>query len=357
MRQKLFCCFLVFGGAFFGGCGGDKGSEGGVRGLRDGGSRSSGRDHDERGDFRSEQSRSNERERLRNRDFAIDSTVGKRHTGVGGHVKDYDGPDCGESDECRRICDEITKNRKRCYKAPEELARDMEDGLFTLISISEADAVNFRPALWRGILAIEKKLVMDLVEDHMSAGDLKSFLAWIAINEDIAEILRDEDRSSEIIGTALKELGRLQQGAINKKGTGLNMGLIGREDTFFYLASDEENEAAFDMGYEVLESACPDKNCKMRVLCARERRGRSRSRVFGRNSSAQCRTSSNTRRRRATFRSSACYLQGAPVWSYLYELLEDSEVSDREFKGSPLSIEQCNKHCGNERSETCDTIF
>ena len=350
MKRHLFfmvCAFLL-------GCGGGDGE-----GERRSGPRErdrSDRARDRRGDLESEQARGDERARLKSGPVVIDSKLGKRYKGVGYGVKEYGGEDCGDFEDCREICDEITRNEKRCYRAPEDMVRDMENGLFTLIRISEAKSVDVGPALMRGILQIEKKLVLDLVKDQMSAGDLKSFLAWVAINEDIAEIIEDEDSSNQILEAAFKELGKFQEGAANNRGTGLNIGLIGREDTFFYLAADESNKAAFKMGYDILESICPDKSCKTRVLCARENQGRSRSRVFGRNAGAQCRTSSDNRRR-SSYRRGACYLHGSSAWSYLYELLEESEIRDGDFKGELLGTEECNKYCGNSRSETCDAVF
>ena len=353
-KYLLLMCF-----AFLFSCGKNGSGNGAGSGPREGPGEGPNLE-DKRGDFDTEKSRGGERERLRSRGITtVDSRLGRRYTGVGGGIKDYSGPDCGESSECEQICDELTRNERRCLQAPEDMVRDIEDGLFTLINISEVDSVDFGPALLRGILRIEKDLILDLVKDHMSVGDLKSFLAWIAINEDIAEILKDEDRSSSILETAFKQLGRAQDGVANKKGTGLNVGLIAHEDTFFYLASDEENEAAFEMGHDILKDACSDKNCKMRVLCARENRGRSRSRsrVFSRESAAQCRTSSETRRRRASYNRGACYLHGSVAWSYFYELLDDRDVRDGDFKDELISVEKCNDFCGNSRSLKCESVF
>ena len=196
----------------------------------------------------------------------------------------------------------------------------------------------------------------------MGEGDLKSFLAWVALNEDIAEVLDKKDGSANILEEAFQQLGKHQEGVTKRyEYAGINTGLIKSDDTFLYLASDEENEKAFIMAYDILSSSpCNNIDCQEQILCARETRSRSRNarRYFGNTRGISiCRTSSE-KNRRSSSRSGSCYVHGSIVWSYLFELIEDREIrgAPDTLKAKPLGIERCNKVCGNSSSDTCDLV-
>ena len=300
-----------------------------------------------------------ERERLRNR--IIVSTVDDRFGGVGKDYKSYDSDKCGEYESCKDICDKTTRAKKACYRQPRDLIEDVQNGLFDLINISDVDDVGMHAGLLQGILEFDKKLILKLVDDHMSEGDLKSFLVWIAVNKSIADVLEREDRRAQILALALKELGRYQSGSRKYEETGLSTGLIRRDDTFLFLASDENNTAAFQMGYDVLQSTCGNReDCKLKLLCARERRRVSRAKSLG--LALGCRTPENSRQR--SIRDRICYVHGSSVWSFLYELIEDKDIRDSDFRideddseEGPIGVTQCNKLCGSKSSDTCSTTF
>ena len=307
-------------------------------------------------DLDGEDARSRERDRLRNRsEEVIDSILDRRNAGSGGVYDEYDGPECSESESCKDICDDFKSARAKCYRQPESLVRDLKDGLYELINIGEVDSVRVSPSLFYGMLDMDKDLVEDLIEDHMSEGDIKSFLAWIALSEDIASVMKQADRRREVLETAFKELGKLQADSSKHIKTGLNTGLIGVDDTFLFLASDEDNSAAFEMGHEILDDTCSANiNCKLEMYCARMQRAKSRQRAL--RSIYSCRTPEDSWRRRST-RGGACYIHGSDVWSYLYELIADKEIRDSALEGSVINVDKCKRVCGDKNSTKCQVIL
>lgn len=306
--------------------------------------------------------RDDEISRLKRRSDKISAELEHRFDG-GFYYDAYDGEECEESEACMEICDSFPfarRNRKKCHNSPRALVEKLEDGVFTLLNICEADSVDISPGLIAGMLDMDVDEMADLVEDKMSEGDLKSFLAWVAVNEDIAEVFLKEDRRSEIMEKAFKKLGKLQPEVENNEETGLNVGLIQSEDSFFHLSAYESNSAAFQIGYEVLKSVCSSKDCKMNLLCARDSQSRSRrSRIFGRSSNiTECRTSSEQGRRARS--SGFCYIHGAVSWNYLNELIEDRDIRDNDFVGeeNEITVEKCNEYCDSRDrdNEKCTIV-
>ena len=291
-----------------------------------------------------------ERQRLKiDKENIIESLLSDRYSGTKTYDS-YGGPLCREYNDCMDICDEFGSLRSRCYKQPESLVFDLKDGLYNLLHISSVDNVGVSPGLLLGILQIDDGLILDLIEDHMSEGSIKSFLAWIAINEDIASVLDKEDSRGNIIETAFEKLGELQKSDDEFK-TGFNTGLIGIDDTFSFLAADEGNEEAFKIGHELVERACRDKDCKKTIYCARQKQARVRNLSLV--NLHTCRTPENTRR---SFRNRSCYVHGGDVWSYIYELVQDNEIRDKDFDEDEdvLGVEKCNSFCGS--SSKCNVI-
>ena len=312
----------------------------------------------ERNDLEEPEVKAQERDRLKsNRISEIDSFLEDRYIGSSSYT-DYSGEDCEENRDCKEICDHYFRsNRSRCYNQPEDLVRELRDGLFELINISEADQVEVSPGLFYGILDIDSDLIEDLIEDNMSEGDIKSFLTWVALNEDISKVLEKRDRGNKILTKAFEELGKLQSGSRDNLRLGLNTGLIGTDDTFLFIASDERNETGFKLAYDLVEDECGDKNCKMEIFCARELQSSGRVRVgrsFG--TLTNCRTPESSRRR-SSRRKSLCYIHGGDVWSYIYELIEDDEINDRDLEGDVLSVDKCNSFCGDKNSNKCKAII
>ena len=313
---------------------------------------------DRRGNLDDDNRRDSEIRRLKDRDTIIQADLDHRYDG-GYYYEGYGGAECGDSDSCIAICEYKIprRNQSRCERSPRALVEALEDGFLALLNISEVDSVDINPGLIAGMLDINVDLIVDLVEDQMSEGDLKSFLAWVAVNDDIAEVFLREDRRTEIMEKAFDELGELQTDARREKETGLNVGLIQNEDTFFHLAALEGNEAAFEIAYDVLESVCNSKSCKMDLLCARENQTRNRSRIFGYESSIlDCRTSASQGRR--SRQETTCYIHGATSWSFLNELIEEDEIRDNDFEGeeNQITVESCNEYCGERDSDKCKKL-
>ena len=295
--------------------------------------------------------RSTELRRLRNdRARVISATLEDRYEGV--PYGDYEGRDCEESESCKELCDDLVSysKRRKCYNSPEGLVKDLENALFDLIRISDPNSTPISVNLLAGIFDIDEDLLMYLVKEQMSEGDLRSFLAWVAINEDISKVFLNEDRSSDILKEAFEKLAEAQDGVTRGKRleTALNIGLIEDQDSFFYLASAEDNSAGFEIAYDLLQSTCSSKDCKMTVLCSRETLSSSRSRVFGYQSTKTCRTS--VRQDRRANRGGTCYVHSSVTWGFLDELIEERDIKDSDFKDKPLTVEQCNNFCGNERT-------
>lgn len=316
----------------------------------------SGDRREDRRDLDGDDARSRERDRLRSRsEDVIDSILDERYSGSGGVYDEYDGPECGESESCKEICDDFKSARFSCYYQPESLVRDLKDGLFELINISEVDSVKVSPSLFYGMLDLDRDLIKDLIEDHMSGGDLKSFLAWIAINENIASVMERADRRLEVLETAFRELGKLQADARQHVKTGLNMGLIGTDETFLFLASDSNNKVAFEMAHEILDGKCSsNKTCKLEMYCARMQQAQSRRREL--RSIYSCRTPEDSRRRSSS-RGTACYIHGSDVWSYLYELITDEDIRDSHLESFVINVDKCKSVCGSRDSTKCKVIL
>jgi len=304
----------------------------------------------------SEEEETRERNRLRvDNDRVIRSTLGERFRSTTVDTDEYyDSPPCSEYTDCIKLCDKIARGAERkCYRQPSQLVAEIEEGLFDIINIADAEDVNISAGLFQGILEIDKDIILDLIDDHMSEGDLKSFLVWIAINRSIASVLDAKDRNATIIEKALRELGKLQTGSKNKEAAGLNTGLIGRDSTFLFLASDESNRYAFEAGYKILKDSCSNgETCKLRLLCSRERRRNSRSRRY---TTTSCRTPMNSRKRSISDR--VCYVHGSSVWSYLYELIDDGDIRENHFEDHPIGVGKCNGLCGSKTNNTCPIIL
>lgn len=299
-------------------------------------------------------------ERLRVPNHFIRSELENRYRG-GVDFEIYDGELCEENDFCKDTCDTILHRtyKTKCYKSPRAVVERLEESMFILLDISRVDYVEISPGMIAGMLDIGLDFVMDLVENRMSEGDLKSFLAWVAINRSIAEIFLAKDRRSRVIDRAFRALGRMQQvGVTNEVVTGLNVGLIRDDDSFLYLSASEYNRAAFKIGYQILRSD-DTRDYKLKQLCAREAEFRNRrSRIGGASLyPIQCRTAFQQTRR--TSRSTVCYIHGTTVWSYLDELIDEGEIRDSDFEldGQEVTVEVCNRYCGGENSRRCPRIL
>ena len=271
----------------------------------------------------------------------------------------YEGDSCEEDSSCLDICDRSfsSRYRRKCERAPAEFIKNLEEGLFKLISISDLDEVDISPAFITAVVDFDEELLTDLIKQNMSEGDLKTFLAWIAVNNKIASAFADDRSSVNILKEAFEKLGELNNSR-KEIETALNIGLISENDTFLSLSSDEGNEEAFILGYEVLEKACSSKDCKLHVLCSRERQSRSRSRIFGTSrNDTTCKTSTRTDRRARS--GETCYIQGSNVWAFLEELIDEGDIKDLDFDEEIITVRQCNEFCGSvsDSNSKCKRIL
>ena len=272
----------------------------------------------------------------------------------------YEGDSCEEISSCLDICERSfsSRFRRKCERAPAEFIENLEEDLFKLISISDLDEVDISPAFISAVLDFDEDLLSDLVKQNMSEGDLKTFLAWIAVNERVSEAFADDRSSRDILKEAFEKLGDLNEGR-KELETGFNIGLISEDDTFLSLASDEGNEEGFSLGYDILDDSCSNKDCKLYVLCSREKQSSSRSRVFGTNrrNSSTCKTSTRTDRRIRS--GETCYIQGSNVWSFLEELIYDGDIKDSDFDEDIVTVEECNRFCGavSNTNSKCSRIL
>ena len=272
----------------------------------------------------------------------------------------YIGDDCEEFSSCLDICENSFSSRlsRKCEKAPAEFIENLEEDLFKLINISDLDEVDISPAFISAVLDFDEDLLSDLIEDNMSEGDLKTFLAWIAVNERVSEAFADDRSSQDILKEAFEKLGEFNKGR-KELETAFNIGLITEDDTFLSLASDEANEEGFSLGYEVLDDSCSTKNCKLDVLCSREKESISRSTIFGasRRNSSNCKTSTRTDGRVRS--GETCYIQGSNVWSFLEELIYDRDIKDSDFDDDIITVRECNEFCGSVRESNtkCSRIL
>ena len=295
-------------------------------------------------------------------DREVRSTLDKRYTGSAISYDDYDSEKCERDSDCEDLCDDIfaSRYRNKCYRSPREFVEELEEGLFTLININRVESVDISPAFIKGVLNIDESILVNLIEDKMSEGGIKRFLMWVAINEDIAQVFNDKDRSDKVLKAAFESLGEIEEPSSKslRLATGLNVGLQEDEDTFLSLSVEEDNEEAFEIAYNLLKRSCSNKDCKLRVLCARENRSASsRSRVFGSSRRTTCQTSTRQERRART--GGTCYVHGARVWSFLDELIEDDDINERDFEDNAIKVKTCNTYCGREdpRNDKCSVIL
>lgn len=313
--------------------------------------------------------RDNTRSRLRNKDnIRLETELESRYRGSSNRsYNDYGDDECSEDRSCEILCERIitsSSQRKSCEKLPYDLVAEIEESLITLRNIKDPQqSVGIDPDVFSAILDINENIIIKIVE-KMNIEGVKNFLAWVAINEDVMEVLDEEDSSGKI----LKEAFSVLAGGDSKIANAFKVPLLGNEDTFFYLAADEGNEKALVAGYDLFDKACDKKGttsksieCKKEVMCAREYRSAStRSRLYrsqGRSRTRngnQCRTSiTNTNRRSSS--ASTCYLQGETVWEYLLDLIDNGDIKDadleKDLSDKKINVDYCNKFCGTETKD------
>lgn len=293
--------------------------------------------------------------------LVINAEIEDRYKGGSDYELDYDGPACKESVECVDRCRRLVSSsrRRQCEKEPAPLVEAIEKAIVGLLSLDdpESESAPIDAGLFQVIFRLDRSLIPNLLKrDHMTEGDLRMFLAWIALNQDVARVLYQENRSGSILRDSFRKLGEAQENRQKSQLiAGLNSGLIKREDTFLALAADRENEEGFIMAHNVVYSACSSTQCRLEIYCARENfSGRS---FRSRRDQESCRTPGDDRR---YSRNRLCYVHGGLTWSYLSDLIEEEEIriSNGDLKDAllKLNVDNCNKACGDADNTQCDAV-
>ena len=229
-----------------------------------------------------------------------------------------------------------------------------------LSSIRNIENSNINVGAFYEILNINKDAVIELIDDW-GTGDVEGFLMIVAGDPLMVKALDEEDKNFEIFEGALEKLSA-EQFNTRKAVYGL-VGDIGRyAETFLYHAYDSDNEEAFQFAFDFLDKKCSSnkKDCKLQILCMRERDDRRRG--YYRTDSPACPYFSQNSLRRSKY----CYMQSPSVWSYINTLIEDNDLSDKEIesieqekdkknKSKSLDQDYCDDFCDkNKTKKLCD---
>ena len=294
-------------------------------------------------------------DRDRDREIIIRGDLDPRYEGFA-FEDDVSGP-CKQSSRCREVCREwyFNRSRRTCERSSEAVVESVEETLIRLKSISDPYNFDVNYSVIYAIVKIDEDILVDLIEGEgsrtssrgMSEGSLKSFLAWVAATERVAEIFREEDNGNDILETAFEQLGRKIGGNLKHYILGLNANLTG-EGSFFSITARNSNQTGFELAYEVLEdkAGCgsDDRACKMRILCAAE--PEEKESPFGtgrrRRDLKTCKTTAVSSG--AFTGAKGCYAHGASAWGYLNQLIENEDIDDDSLKG--IDSETCEHYCG-----------
>lgn len=266
---------------------------------------------------------------------------------------DYDGSDCEDLarededyEKCMEICDKIYgKQAGKCEELPIKLIFDL-DKLFTEMQNirAEENKLNRRVSDFDfGVMIdIDVEPVLILMRggtqhNGWSQREVIEFLLWTAKTSSVALALWHHDKEDNILEAAFKRLGESGSGG-DRLERGIGADLQGYGKTFWAIAEDEKNKAAFIVLHRLVEAACSSRDCKLKLYCIRE--GRS-DRFRSRN----CHYSSSQR----SFRQDYCYIHGPDVWSFWESLNREREIRDDDFPDDAvINEEECGKVCQRE---------
>ena len=271
--------------------------------------------------------------------------------------RDFEGPDCEESRECRDFCADIfpRSTRSQCENLPEDMVELLHASYKNLENMRSAsgDSDNTRrsaqrvdPAALAAILDIDVGAVLDLPKSKWSIREVKEFLNWLAQSPLAVKALEDEDSKNKVFKETLRAFSK-RENAVNRITAALSLDVGQYFQTFFYQAQNADNERAFQYTFDFLNDNCGGvsvKNCKLLILCAREEEedGRYRSRQT-------CPYLSGNRRRQ---REDYCYAQGPNVWSYINGLIDDNDLHDADLESiTELNEEFCENFCKTNNCE------
>ena len=268
---------------------------------------------------------------------------------------DYEGPACNdndfkkekpdEHDKCIKICDKIYGGKSSCRRLPIDLISILDELFQRMEHIRAGEDQLSRSinSLDFGVMIdVDPEPVLILIDDFWGNREVAEFLIWTAKTPSVAEAIVRHDKESVILKEVFKTLG----GSISK---GMSLNLQGSASTFLILSmsEDKKNPAGFEAFHNVLKNVCTNRNCKMRVYCARERNSnRLQNRI-------SCHYSSTSSRYGGFSRSDYCYLHGPNVWNYWQELNTEGRFRDYAHfpKNTKINEAECKKVC---LASSCD---
>ena len=163
------------------------------------------------------------------------------------------GGSCEGDDDCEDICDDIFDSRGDrgdCEELNVGLVEDFED----LIEDLEDGEVDVDLDVLECLIDIDEEPIADAVSE-MSTDEALEFLAEIAEDSDLAEILEEED-GGMVLGNLFKEAGYNNLQDI--------LGERDEDENFLYLIGAENNEVAFDYFEDYVEDECDDEDANDR---------------------------------------------------------------------------------------------
>ena len=145
---------------------------------------------------------------------------------------------CEDNKKCQDVCDDVFNRRadkKDCYELPESLVLQFED---LLEFVEDGDIEDIEPTILECMLDIDETEFAKSVK-KMSRSEAKRFLASIADNSELAEILEEEDDEFVILKQILNK-------ATGSNALSNQLEKEIEDDKGFLWLAGEHNESAWD---------------------------------------------------------------------------------------------------------------
>lgn len=155
---------------------------------------------------------------------------------------------CEGEESCEEICDDIFSSRadrRKCYELPEDLVSEFE----TLLEATEdGDTDEIDPEILNCLLDIDEREFAKAIK-KMSRGEAEDFLAAVAEEDYLAQVLEEEDDEAVILRQLLSKTSRSENLIAQLENE------IEDRKSFFYLAA-ESNEYAWDWLDKYVDDVC-----------------------------------------------------------------------------------------------------
>ena len=156
--------------------------------------------------------------------------------------------ECEGDEDCEEICDDIFSSRadrRECYELPEGLVSEFE----TLLEATEdGDTEEIDPEILECLLDIDEREFAKAIK-KMSRGEAEDFLAAVAEEDHLAQVLEEEDDEAVILRQLLSKTARSENLIAQLENE------IEDRKSFFYLAA-ESNEFAWDWLDKYVDDVC-----------------------------------------------------------------------------------------------------